>query len=609
MKGRLDPHARYRELLAARLDRQLTRAENRILLNHLKACPSCKQAERDYRDQGALLRSLPTPTPPRDLWARTSTALDREVSRWSPNAPRLRRRALARYAGSRTGSPNGLITVIAALIVVAGLAVFQYAPALRPQTTPPQDGATPVVRPTPFAINSQALAVISSNETDLTVYETDVNEVCPTNAPDCFDDREFHSRTVKLPKVRTQNVALSPNGGQLAVVGHNQDEDVIAVVMLRTDNQQRPPDVQPQKTPAPVATASPQVPPETPDVESSPSINPDETGQPGDRTESPDSSNEPTPDVASPESTDDQTDPGTSSQPQQVPTLGAVASPPASAVPGLTVVSILEDVHSAGMPPAWARNGEVLAFSAMPADGSHGPDVYVWRPGDGTAQPVTNDHSSYFASWSGRRIVASRVVGTDIATVVIDPQTLEERDVGGPRMWLPVVDPQRSNAITWSGDLDFTSGSPSPVSGSLYLVDWSLVDPFRDSGVSADSVELQEIDQSRDPAGEPVIDWHARWSSDGMVVGVWQADSLRASWGDLLVLAFDRDSGRLVTDDPLVNNKLAKRGFSLGDHRVAWVGRAADGADTELRIRTWGDGGVGDLRIDSLQLDELVPAF
>jgi hypothetical protein len=106
-----------------------------------------------------------------------------------------------------------------------------------------------------------------------------------------------------------------------------------------------------------------------------------------------------------------------------------------------------------------------------------------------------------------------------------------------------------------------------------------------------------------------VIDWHARWSSDGLVLGVWQADSPRASWGDLLVQSFDRDSGLLQTDDPIVNNKLAKRGFSLGDSRVAWVGRTADGSDTELRIRTWGDGGVGDLRIDSLELEELVPAF
>jgi hypothetical protein len=272
-------------------------------------------------------------------------------------------------------------------------------------------------------------------------------------------------------------------------------------------------------------------------------------------------------------------------------------------------LSILDDVHSAGAPPAWARNGEVLAFSAMPADGSHGPDVYVWRQGDDMAQPITDDHGSYFASWSGRQVVASRIVGGEVATVVIDPQTLEQREVDGPEMWLPAVDPQRSNAVVWSGDLDLSSGLPTTVAGALYLVDWSSLDPFRESGGSGDDVELTAIDPSRNTGAEPVIDWHARWSSDGLVLGVWQADSPRASWGDLLVQAFDRDSGRLQTEDPIVNNKLAKRGFSLGDDRVAWVGRTADGSDTELRIRTWGDAGVGDLRIDSLQLEELVPSF
>ena len=67
-----------------------------------------------------------------------------------------------------------------------------------------------------------------------------------------------------------------------------------------------------------------------------------------------------------------------------------------------------------------------------------------------------------------------------MVTVVIDPQSLEQRTVAGPQMWLPVVDPQRSNAVAWSGDLDFSSGLPTPESGALYLVDWSNLDPFRD---------------------------------------------------------------------------------------------------------------------------------
>src|SRR5688500_20137905 len=95
---RLDPHARYRELLAARLDRPLTRAENRVLVGHLKACSACRQVERDYLNQKALLRTLPTPQPPRDMWARTSTALDQEMSRGRFGYPRVGRRRGVRAA-------------------------------------------------------------------------------------------------------------------------------------------------------------------------------------------------------------------------------------------------------------------------------------------------------------------------------------------------------------------------------------------------------------------------------------------------------------------------------------------------------------------------------
>ena len=63
--------------------------------------------------------------------------------------------------------------------------------------------------------------------------------------------------------------------------------------------------------------------------------------------------------------------------------------------PGLAVLSILDNVQSAGAPPDWSPNGETLAFSAMPDDESRGPDVYVWSPGDAKARAITTDHKSY----------------------------------------------------------------------------------------------------------------------------------------------------------------------------------------------------------------------
>lgn len=618
MKARLDRHGRYRELLAARLDRPLTRAENRLLVSHLKTCPDCQQTERDYLAQGALLRSMAGPVPPRDMWARTSTALDREVSRWSYRYPRFGRRAIVRDRRSRSGVPSALATMVAAVGVVTVLAIIQFGPALRPDPSEAIAVASaPNTRPTPFAVAGQRLAVLMAGESDLTVYQTEVNEVCPTSAPDCLDEREFISRTVSLRNLRPQNIAMSPSGGQIAFVGHDTGKDVITVVLLRDDPVAIDASPRPTRRPSPTATsaASTLAPSESPSVDESLQPKPTKTDPPVDPSVEPGTTAEPTPDNSGPDETPT-VDPPSTATPERSP-AGPSETPPASVVPGLTVLSILEDVHSAGAPPAWSADGGVLAFSAMPADGSHGPDVYVWQPGDDQARPVTSDHSSYFASWSGTRIVASRLNDTtgksdslEVLTIVIDPITFEERRVGGPLMWLPVVDPQSSYAVAWNGSLDLTGELPVIQDGALYLIDWSALDPFRAEDIEpASDVELIPIDPERDAVAEPVLDWHVRWSLDGKVLGLWETEAAGAAWGELVLVAFDPESGTVTLDEPLMEPQTSRRGFTLGVDRVAWVAPANDGTEGELRIRTWGMDGVGGLWIDSLNLKDLVPAF
>ena len=622
MKARLDRHARYRELLAARLDRSLTRTENRLLVGHLRECLDCQQVERDYRDQGALLRSMHTPIPPRDMWARTSTALDREVSRWSYRYPRRGRKPIVANGRLRSVPPSALATAVAALGVVTVLAVLQLAPALTPEALPDDaaDGSTArALRPTPFSVVSQPLTLVSAGESDFSVYETQVSQVCPTTAPDCFDDKEFVRRSVtnvSIPNFRPQNAALSPTGGQIAFVSHNSENDVFAVVLLLNDEPVRSFEPRPSFAAAPSSSASAASvsPTPTPAVVESPPVEPGDTDPPAEDTPDPDAT------AASPSASPDvETSPADSDKPQTPRPFGTPAAqpetPPPSVVSGLTVLSILDDVHSAGAPPAWSRDSEMLAFSAMPADGSQGPDVYVWQPGDTHARAITDDHASFFASWSGRRVVASRIsdgAGSEssaLVTVVIDPDTLEERTADGPLMWLPVVDPQRTNAIAWSGRIDLSGSLPQVSDGALYLVDWSAMDPFRAESDTASRAELVAIDLSRDPASEPVLDWHVRWSGDGRVLGLWEADAPGASWGKLILVAFDPESGSLTLDDPLIGPQLSKRGFTIGADRVAWIGPSNDGTEGELRIRTWGTDGVGDLRIQSLDVEELVPSF
>ena len=637
MRGRIDPHAPIRELLAARLDRQLTRAEWRELNGHLRRCGACQQTDRQYRLQRAELRALPPVYPPRDLWARTSSALDREVGR-SYRARRWSRRArVARRSAQRA---TGLVTLVAALGVVAAVGVMQLAPAVAPSGNA-VDGRVAGL-PTPFAIIPQPFAFVGLGPSNIALYQTSVDQVCPPTATlDCVATETISRTPVLLPAdFRGGNIALSPSGRSLALVGRSDTANVIAIVMM-------PNPFIDGVAAEPPETATPSAAPETPTPEDSappptpsePAVTPSEpaaTPTPG----GPDVSPEPTASTT-PGATDTSPTPGqptpASATPSVNPTGAPSASPsiapstpsapapspptapsgpPASALPGLAVLSILDNVHAAGAPPAWSPDGETLAFSAMPVDGSHGPDVYVWSPNDTRAKPITTDHGSFFASWSGNRIVFSRIA-TDQSgkavpkTFVIDPGTLEVRAVRGGLIWLPTVNPRTGQAVAWSGELAPSSGLPASGAGALYLLDWAKFDPFGPASAANSGSEpvLTPLDPSRDAHSAPVVDWQARWSNDGQVLGVWIADSRGSSWGRLSVLAVDPDTHLIRTADPLLPATLARRGFTLGVSRVAWVGPSDENVDGELRIRSWGADGVGGLRLKAPGEGEFLPAF
>ena len=407
----------------------------------------------------------------------------------------------------------------------------------------------------------------------------------------------------------------------------------------------------------------------------------------------------------------------------------------------------------------------MLAFSAMPADGSTGPDVYLWRDGQAKAQRLTSDHRSYFASWDGSRIVLSRAglpgaaPASRVSTLVLDPSTGEQRTVRTVPMWLPAVDPRGRLAVAWMGSLSVTAAGVTLKSGGLYLVDWRSIDPFRqaspgpgtagpgpsdsgtpgagtvpsesgppsqttapaetatpggtgtpgssttpsdaaptDAATPGDSVAsngagqgagdsmgdvnsvvdagsiavmptatiaspnlrpaltggarhatrahsgsaaltrhppvrptptptrkpspspstspspssitdpvLEAVEPNRDEAADPVLDWIVRWSQDGTAFGYWVADVPEASWGQLTVLRVSPGNG--ITGNPVLGPTLARRGFSMGADRVAWIAAAAQGTDGELRIGSWDSHGYGSLRITSIDAQDGVPAF
>ena len=610
-------HELFRELISARLDGGLAEQDQKALADHSAGCPRCRQVEHDYAEQRRLLRALPPQIPPRDMWARTSAALDRELLREARHgdrprpSPRAGRGGLAEYA--RPGSlPSFVLVSASSLVLAVALLVTQLGAAIR---LPIEQGAGP----TPFG-PGVAVAFVGADAGGLTLYSTHVNQGCAGDTT-CADGAAAVEARISLPATfEPSTLALAPDRDRLAITGSDGNSASVFAIM--------------------------NVPPFD---------------------GSDDAPSRPRPPVLLPTPTQ----PGSS-------VVQASYSPPPSLAADVKLATILDGVYGVGSAAAWSADGQALAFSAMPSDRSRGPDIYVWRVGDSRARPITDDHRSYFASWSGSAVVISRtspLTGLTVnatpafGTYAINIATREQRKVGGPQLWLPQVDAQRRWAAGWAGQLTALGTQVVPTQGALYLVDWAAVDPFagaapattpdggnipRDGtfvGVTAppdplnvplnptvtpaapsgitppvnDGFEpvpvasagpgasqqprLIPVDPRRNPFVDPVLDWHLMWSADGKLLGQWIRDEAVGLWGQLSVMAV-ADDGRLDAATPILAATAARRGFNLEAGRVAWVAPSASAPSGELRVRVWGGAeGVRDVRVNTSQAVGVLAAF
>lgn len=637
-------HDAYRELISARFDGPLELDPDGELSTHLLACTRCRQFDHDLAEQRWLLRALPPLIPPRDLWARTSAALDRELLR---DARRGSVEDGSPRASGRLGQltnpasvPSVLMVSMASLGMAVALLITQLGPALRL----PSDGTAG--QQTPFGGPGVALAFVGADEGGLTLYRTRVDQTCP-DPTNCDREDEAVAARVTFPaSFRPNNLALAPRGDRLAIMGSDNESENVFAVMVVPPIEQLSPDADYPNRPRGSTTPS-----------------------------------APEPVLATP-------GPGSSvvfvgrTPPPSVPPAGPGATPVIPAE--LSVSTILDGVYGVGAAPAWSSDGQALAFSAMPSDRSRGPDIYIWRVGDDRAQPITSDHGSYFASWSGGFIVVSRATRDSAdalmaaapaaQTIAIDPRVSEERVVDADGLWLPQIDPNSRRAVAWHGRLAWDGVQVVPTHGALYLLDWSSIDPFAEpapeqtpdgqdvdlSGTGGDGgaqpstagatvapeaatatdgdgptpaataeparlrasiatdaptprpldKRLTPIEPDRDPLQHPVTDWRALWSADGRVLGLWLGDiSPTTVWGHLTVLSVDLQ-GRLDRATPILGSTLAKRGFNLGTNRVAWVAPLREGAPSgELRLRMWNGDVVNDVRVKPLESTGVVAAF
>jgi hypothetical protein len=628
------PHPEFLELAAAGLDGLLGPAEQARLVAHLARCDVCRARVAGYEDDRLALRKLraASPPPPRDLWARTSAALDRETGSGVP-AVRPAATTPRRWIPLRSAR-GAYAAALAALLIVAVVGSGLVPGLIGP-------GASFVATATPIAVEPGVIAYLSTRDGNVGVYMGRIDSVCPEGfVANCEPiERDVRKVASFSPDFVAQQLSVSPDGRDAAVVGTSASGGGVYAVKF----------------------------PELP--ESNPGPTPSSAGS----TPTPRGSSKPT-------------------SPTETVRPTVTVLPSASGHPE----AIIDHVAVVGEPPAYSADGTLLAFSAMPTDASAGPDIYVWRVSDQKIDRLTDDGGSIFASWVGQDLVGSRArpskedpAAAAPTSFVIDPATGKERLLARPA-WRPIVDPNGRDVIYWDGTLASAADGRlwQEQHGGLYLAPWSLFDPnaapvetptpspvptptaeptptgpphgqasqagqgpsptaapsaaagssspvaqlstdpptsapttaatasptarptvasqspaAQDSASPSPTAAPRDAPVSlfadRDYEADPILAWEVRWSPDGEAFGAWVGSTrggARADDGTLTVGAISASTGRIDPERYQLKGAPAVRGFALGDHRIAWATVAGTDDKTEVRVLVWTDRGRGLLR-------------
>ena len=553
------PHDRARARASEQLDGPLEADEARWLDEHLAGCPDCAAAAADYASQRLELHALRdrAPQPPRDLWARTAVAIEQEA-RHRSHAQRggVRRPVLAPYA---------LLAGALVVAVVVGTLTSQGgivgpsgggAPSGSAGIAAATDAASP--GPTPLVVAHQEVDYLSrGGDGKFHLFTTKVSEVCPKEASTCATTEPSEEQTIG--PLSSPETVFGSGDAPLVVLGTGANGASLFAVAK----------------PEPVAT-----PTETPTATSAA---PTGDAGPSDAPPTPSESAAPT-----------------GASPSPPPASGEPSSPPPSQ-PG--TVEIANGVEIVDTTAAYAPDGSAFAFTARPADGSHGPDIYLWTVGDEAATPITSDHRSVFGSWAGDMIVGSTVVPSANGQAE-DPAAFtmtRDGDSSTPLpqtglAWRPVVDPTAGSAVYWAGTIEPTQDDLGwkTVEGNLVLGRWSI---GMDTSAGPSATPLsgdQSIERAETViATGPLSDWDARWDETGTRLAVWIASADDPGVGTLSLFVVDPFDGRIDLADPPLDSVPALAGFSIAEGRLAWAAPPKGGKDSRVLILAWNEEGFG----------------
>jgi hypothetical protein len=545
----------------------LDEGDSTWLESHLAGCAECRLEHEAYLADRQLLRALRDhqPEPPRDLWARTSAVIEREAARHArgQNGFPLGERLVPR----RVRLPLGVLSgALVALVVVA----TSLAPRNPSTGGLPSAGASdvahvsPEVGPSPLAVNPAPIAWVQTGADGTTrVITADVAEVCPSEKSGCAPLQHPAGSSLMLG-APPEALVGSPSSNQLIIVSGSQGSHPGSVIVV------------PVPTPAAESTASPA---------------------------------------------------GSSSTPTKVPTAppspGATPAGSLAPTPVPTPVgahSIAEGVAVVGE-TRYSADGKWLAFSAQPLDGSTGPDLYVWNGTDPTAVAVTTDHATYFSSWLGDTILASRLPGaegrstpttgpspvappTDAArfpiferhpvSFVFDPATGASTDLSTADVWLPTVDPTGRFMTYWSGSVIAGPAKSGLRLGTGHLVLDGWLAPLG-APVTSTAPDASAAPARVGPAGTPVelvagpvTAFNTQFDPTGTRLAVWVADAGNGTIGTLRLVVLDPALGAINDKLTPLQSERALKGVSMDEGRLAWVSPPGEnGNQSSVRVLAW----------------------
>lgn len=581
-------HDRARRLCAERLAGPLDDDDEALWLStHLGWCAPCRAVRDEYEAQRLELRSLrlAAPQPPRTLWARTSALLDRET-RARP-VPTLG--AGSAVVRGRNPAPVGAMSAVLVVAVVVGVSMLGGARILRPAATdaPRQPNLRPAATPFPVPVREVGLYA-QLPDGRLALVTGRVHEVCPLDIDSaCAAPGLSTRRLLEVGTARAQAVLQSPTRSQLVVVGRDADGSGVDLFVVPV-----PPEV-PAATAPPAVELEPGTDPEATAGSTQPPVDPHPPGSP----EATPATAEPDP---SPPGGPGMIDPSAPPGPSEASADPAATASPAASPPPIVdeIVRIASDVLIVGDVGAYAPDGQAFAFTARPADGRHGPDVYLWRPGEPAAVAVTSDHASVFSDWADGWLLISRVSG-DVAadgtqqpiSVLVDPETGIQRVLPMSSAWRPTVDPTSRTAVWWDGSVrrDPSGSGWVGAAGRLVLGDWRGPDAPGASVSGAPSPSIDVLGEG------PIGEWQARWDETGTRLALWIAEPGDPGTGRLSLFGIDATTGRIDPEAVLLSDAPALAGFSIGGGRLAWLRPEADGTSSVVVV-AWTDSGIG--RVD-----------